>query len=107
MTTKILTTRIPVALYSALCRDAGELGIPVAAYVRRLVEREHEASQISNLRHELLARLDQLVQQHQQPRTTDREFRNEVLLLCRAIAAHLNPQLVAQVHARISQSFKG
>lgn len=98
MTTKILTVRIPAPVYSDLCASAAELGVPVAAHVRRLIEQEHQAEQISQLRHELLAKLDQLAPAAQ-PRSTSLD---EILLLCRATAAHLNPQLVSQVRARLT-----
>lgn len=98
MTTKILTVRIPAPVYSDLCASAAELGVPVAAHVRRLIEQEHQAEQISQLRHELLAKLDQLAPAAQ-PRSTSFD---EILLLCRATAAHLNPQLVSQVRARLT-----
>ncbi len=93
MTTKILTVRVPSPLYTSLCRDAGELGVPVSSHVRRLLEREHEAAQIDSLRRELLDRFEV-------PNTTSQS--EEVLLLCRAVAAHLNPQLVAQVRAKLA-----
>lgn len=96
MTTKILTVRVPSPLYATLCRDAGELGVPVSSHVRRLLEREHEVEQIDNLRRELLDRLEVLT-----GRTTT-SHGEEVVLLCRAVAAHLNPQLVAQVRSRLA-----
>ncbi|MCB5207711.1 hypothetical protein [Methylovorus mays] len=99
MTTKILTLRVPRLLYNTLCRDAGESGISVSAHARRLIEREHEAEQIDDLRRELLGRLDGLAWPDRQIATTG----EEVLLLCRAIAAHLNPQLVAQARAKLTQ----
>lgn len=95
MTTKILTVRVPSPLYTTLCRDAGELGVPVSSHVRRLLEREHEAVQIDSLRRELLGRLD--------GRNTTSQS-EEVLLLCRAMAAHLSPQLVTQVRAKIAST---
>nr|WP_315467650.1 hypothetical protein [uncultured Undibacterium sp.] len=100
MTTKILTIRIPAPVYSTLCASAAELGVPVSAHVRRLIEHEHQAGQISQLRHELLAKLDQLTL----PPANNAEPTmglEEILLLSRAIAAHLNPQLVAQVRAKL------
>lgn len=103
MTTKILTFRIPLQIYSSLCISAAELGVPVSAHVRRLVEQEHQAEQIRQLRTELFARLDQLTaasaaaQSLATPSSLD-----EVLLLTRATAAHLNPHLVAQVRAKLA-----
>lgn len=99
MTTKILTVRVPSPLYSALCQDAGETGVPVSAHIRRLLERENDAQQIDALRRELLARIDNMAGQRIVPSPAS----DEVLLLCRAVAAHLNPQLVAQVRARLAQ----
>ena len=99
MTTKILTVRIPAPIYSDLCTSAAELGVPVAAHVRRLIEQEHQAEQISQLRRELLAKLEQCAPPAPQPRSTSLD---EILLLCRATAAHLNPQLVSQVRARLA-----
>ena len=99
MTTKILTIRVPSPVYATLCRDAGELGVPISAHVRRLIERENDSAQLDNIRRELLNRLDDLAVQRPQASTgTD-----EMLLLCRAVAAHLNPQLVAQVRAKLAQ----
>lgn len=99
MTTKILTVRVPSPLYSALCQDAGEIGVPVSAHIRRLLERENDAQQIDTLRRELLSRIDNLAGQRMAPSPAN----DEVLLLCRAVAAHLNPQLVTQVRARLAQ----
>lgn len=99
MTTKILTVRLPSPLYAALCRDAGELGVPVAAHARRLIERESDAQQLDALRRELLGRLDHLAAQRMAPSPDD----VEVLHLCRAIATHLNAQLVAQVRSKLNQ----
>lgn len=100
MTTRILTVRIPAPVYSELCTNAAELGVPVSAHVRRLIEQEHQATQISLLRNELLARLDNL---SLAAPTSARPcpVLDEILLLSRATAAHLNPQLVAQVRAKL------
>ena len=100
MTTKILTVRVPSSLYSSLCQAAGELGVPISAHVRRLVERENDALQIAALREELLARLDRLAVPALPVASPPSHA--EVLLLCRAVAAHLHPQLVAQVHAKLA-----
>ncbi len=99
MTTKILTVRLPSPLYAALCRDAGELGVPVAAHLRRLLERESDAEQLDGLRRELLGRLDALAAQSVRPAAPS----DELLLLCRGIAAEVQPQLVAQVRAKLAQ----
>jgi hypothetical protein len=99
MTTKILTVRIPSPLYSTLCADAGEIGVPVSSHIRRLLERENDAQQIVQLRSELLARIDNLCRQQPLPP----QGIEEILLLSRAIAAHLSPQLVSQVRARLAQ----
>lgn len=101
MTTKILTFRIPVPIYSSLCVSAAELGVPVSAHVRRLVEQEHQAEQIRQLRSELLAKLDQLTPAAGQTAAPSPAL-DEILLLSRATAAHLNPQLVAQVRAKLA-----
>ena len=103
MTTKILTVRVSSAQYSALSSDAGELGVSISAHIRRLVEREHQSGQLTELRGELLARLDGLAASHPQPAAPLTTTGDEVLLLCRAVAAHLNPQLVAQVRAKLTQ----
>ena len=100
MTTKILTIRVPTPIYSTLCTSAAELGVPVSAHVRRLIEHEHHAEQIGQLRHELLAKLEQLTLQPTNNAAPTLGL-EEVLLLSRAIAAHLNPQLVAQVRAKL------
>lgn len=99
MTTKILTVRLPATLYSTLCREAGEVGVSISAYARRVIERESDAQQLDELRRELLARLDALAA----PTTQATQASPELLLLCRGIAAHLNPQLVTQVRARLAQ----
>ncbi|MYM26571.1 hypothetical protein GTP46_28500 [Duganella sp. FT135W] len=99
MTTKVLTFRISMPVYADLCATAAELGVPVAAHVRRLIEREHQAEQITQLRSELLAKLEQLT-----PATTQPRFPalDEILLLSRATASHLNAQIVAQVRAKLA-----
>lgn len=104
MTTKILTVRVPAPLYSALCQAAGELGLPVGAHLRRLLERENDSQQLAALRAELLERMDCLAVPSLQSTPTGTV---ETLLLCRAIGAHLNPQLVAQVRARLTQVQEG
>ena len=100
MTTKILTIRVPAPVYSGLCSAAAECGVPVSAYVRRLIEQEHQAEQVTQLRTELLARLDRMTPTTA-PAPVPSPALDETLLLSRAIAAHLNPQLVAQVRARL------
>lgn len=104
MTTKILTVRVPSPLYSSLCQAAGELGVPVGAHLRRLLERENDSQQLAALRIELLERMDRLAVPSL-PSTTAGTM--ETLLLCRAIGAHLNPQLVAQVRARLTLAQEG
>lgn len=100
MTTKIVTLRVPSPLYSSLCQAAGELGVPISAHMRRLLEREHDALQLAALRAELLSRLDRLAVPA--PPAASHQAQAEVLLLCRAVATHLNPQLVAQVRAQLT-----
>lgn len=100
MTTKILTVRVPSPLYASLCQAAGELGVPISAHVRRQLERENDALQLAALRDELLSRLDRLAVPGLPPAASPSSA--EVLLLCRAVAAHLNPQLVAQVRAKLA-----
>ena len=100
MTTKILTVRVPSPLYASLCQAAGELGVPISAHVRRQLERENDAHQLAALREELLARLDRLAVSVL-PAASAPSYA-EVLLLCRAVAAYLNPQLVAQVRAKLA-----
>jgi len=106
MTTKILAIRVPAPIYSELCSYAAELGVPVSAYVRRLIEQEHQAEQVRQLRTELLARLDQMDSAALQPATPSPAL-DEILLLVRATAAHLNPHLVAQVRAKIANQQPG
>ena len=101
MTTKILTFRVPASLYSDLCTSAAELGIPVSAHIRRLIEQENQSEQVSHLHVELLARLDSLATAHRPSIQVPHPGFEEILQLCRAIAAHLSPQLVAQVRAKL------
>lgn len=96
MTTKTLTVRIPVPVYSNLCQEAGELGVPLASHVRRLLERESEMHHIEQLHQEILAKVAALGP------AAATEAPAELLHLARAIAAHLNPQLVAQVQAKLA-----
>lgn len=103
MTTKVLTVRVPSPLYSALCTNAAETGVSVSAYVRRLVENEHQVEQIEQLRAELLTKLDQSAP----VAPIASPLLDEILLLARGIAAHLNPQLVAQVRARLATQQQG
>jgi hypothetical protein len=106
MTTKILSLRVSAPVYSELCSNAAELGVPVSAHVRRLIEQEHQAQQVAQLRTELLARLDQMSSALPQA-VAPSPAMDEVLLLMRAIAAHLNPHLVAQVRARLAALQQG
>ena len=99
MTTKILTVRVPSSLYTSLCDAAGEAGMPISAYVRRQLERENDGLQLAALRVELLARLDSFALASAPVAATAHHA--EVLLLCRAVAAHLNPQMVVQVRAKL------
>ena len=99
MTTKILTVRVPSALYTSLCEAAGEAGMPISALVRRQLERENDALQLAALLGELLSRLDMLALASAPVAATASD--GEVLLLCRAVAAHLNPQMVVQVRAKL------
>lgn len=101
MTTKILTIRVPAPVYSGLCASAAECGVPISAHVRRLIEQEHQAEQVAQLRSELLARLDRMTPTAA-PAPVPSPVLNEILLLSRATAAHLNPQLVAQVRAKLA-----
>ncbi|MDA8384315.1 MAG: hypothetical protein M0037_14905, partial [Betaproteobacteria bacterium] len=61
--------------------------------------REIDAQQIDTLRRELLSRIDDLAGKRMAPFPAS----EETLHLCRAVAAHLNPQLVAQVRAKLAQ----
>lgn len=102
MTTKILTFRVPVPIYSSLCSCAAEKGVSVSAYIRRLLEEQHQADQVNQLRLELLARFESLISALVPSQAPNSE-NEEILLLSRAIAAHLSPQLVSQVRARLTK----
>ena len=102
MTTKVLTVRIPALVYSTLCQEAGELGVPIASHVRRLIEREHEVHQIDELRREIVAKLAELAPATNAGAPSTAATLEEILLLAREIAAHANPQLVSQVHAKLA-----
>jgi hypothetical protein len=106
MTTKILTFRVPLPTYSALCASAAELGIPISNHIRRLIEQEHQADQVTQLRLELLNRLDHMTLTSPLLPQQSTEI-NEILLLSRATASHLNPQLVAQVRAKLAAPQQG
>lgn len=101
MTTKIMTIRLPLDLYSGLCGAAGEAGISVSAHARALIEREHHADAITRLREELLQRLDQIPQSFSTSSLRAQRVQAEILLFARAIAADRNPQIVQQVQARL------
>lgn len=104
MTTKIMTFRVPASVYSGLCANAAELGVSVSAHVRRLIEQEHHAEQVELLRTDLFERLDQLAKTpapSPAPSPVSPAL-EEILLLSRATAAHLNPQLVAQVRIKLA-----
>lgn len=102
MTTKIMTVRLPLRLYSELCSAAGEAGIPISTHIRQLVEREHRSDAMENMRNELLQKLDGLSVGH--GKTSSDGMLMEILLLARAIAADRNPQLIRQVNASLAQS---
>jgi len=68
-----------------------------------LIERENDAQQIAMLRRELLNSIDNLSRQQTPPT----QVIEEILLLSRAVAAHLNPQLVSHVRARLAQQTTG
>jgi predicted DNA-binding ribbon-helix-helix protein len=106
MTTKILTIRVPAPVYSELCTNAAELGVPVSAHVRRLIEQGHQAQQVTQLRVEVLDRLNTLTSTAPQTAAPSPALA-EILLLARATAAHLNPQLVAQVRAKLATQLAG
>lgn len=106
MTTKILTIRVPAPVYSELCTNAAQLGVPISAHVRRLIEQEHQAEQVTQLRTELLDRLDKMILAALQTAAPS-PVMDEILLLSRATAAHLNPQLVAQVRAKLAAQQQG
>lgn len=95
-----MTVRIPAGTYSELCKCAAELGVSLSAHVKRLIEQEHRSEQVTLLRTELLSRLSKMG--GVAPASTSET--QEILLLCRAIAAHVNPQLVAQVRAKLNQN---
>ena len=99
MTTKILTLRVSTPIYSTLCKNAGEKGMPIAAYVRQLVERKNSTDQFDQMQKEILDRLDTVITHIR----TKPAAGPELLLLCRGIAAHISPQLVAQVRAKLAQ----
>jgi hypothetical protein len=101
MTSKVLTLRVPAPVYSRLCEQAGELGVPVSAHVRRVIERESEALGIEQLRREILEKLAE--REPSGPSAASSAVLDEVLLLAQGIAAHLHPQLVAQVKAKLGQ----
>jgi hypothetical protein len=106
MTTKILTIRIPSPVYSALCTSAAELGVTVSGHVRRLIEQEHQAEQVNLLRIELLSKLEHLSSASAHS-PIESPALAELVLLSRAIAAHLHPQLVSQVRAKLSSQQVG
>lgn len=101
MTTKILTVRIPLSLYSSLCSSAAEFGVPVSAHVRRVLENENQGEQAAQLQKEVLSRLDQM---NLPPSSYSAQslMLDELLLLNRAIAAHLHPQLVSRVQSKLA-----
>jgi hypothetical protein len=104
MTTKILTFRVPAPIYSDLCASAAELGIPLSAHIRNLIEQEQQANQVSMLRVELMAKLESLSVSIRPQSQVSPVLLEELLLLTRGTAAHLSPQLVAQVKAKLVNS---
>jgi len=75
--------------------------MPVAAHVRRLIEREHQAEQVALLRTEMVNRLDKIAMSKTLPISSNASI-DEILLLNRAIASHLSPQMVSQVRATLA-----
>lgn len=101
MTTKILTVRISLEQYSALCAASATAGLPIATHVRNLIEHEHQNIQFSIFKSELLSKLELLSAESQKSSCIIDLL--EIKLLCRSIASHLNPQLVTQVRAKLPQ----
>ncbi len=102
MTTKILTIRLPAPFYSDLCKQAAELGLSISSHVRHVLQEAHDANALNRLREDVLARLNDIGASRSQAPHTQSEI-VEILLLCRALAADRNPQIVAQVKVRLQQ----
>lgn len=102
MTTKTLTVRLPVNLYSYICDMAGEIGIPISTFIRSCIEKEHDISALDRMRCELLKRIDELNSNISDNGSNDNRS-TEMLYLLRAIAADRNPQIMQQVQARLNQ----
>tara|TARA_R110001592_G_scaffold141033_1_gene362282 strand:- start:7209 stop:7517 length:309 start_codon:yes stop_codon:yes gene_type:complete len=99
MTSKVLTFRVPSAVYRALTKEAAEQGVSASAHMRRLLERQLDEAQLEQLRSELITKLDLISQVN----TSDQAAWSEILQLSRAIASHLNPHIVSHVRAKLAQ----
>ena len=98
---KVLTIRIPVSVYSSLCNQAGESGVTVSAHARRLIEKEHDAESILDLRDELISKIEGLMPSTKQANDKLEVF--EMLLLLRELAADRNPQILQRVRMKVNE----
>jgi len=102
MTSKTLTVRLPVTLYSYVCDMAGEIGMPNSTFIRTCIEKEHDANAMERFRIELIHKFEELRTGIIQSSSSENNS-IEILYLLRALVADRNPQLIQNVQARLSQ----
>lgn len=109
MTTKILTFRVPNPVHAALAQAAAEAGIPLAAYLRMLVEAQNNTNQLTTMRDEIIDRLDSMALAAVPTNEALASDLNtaETLLLCREIGKYVDPQMLVNVRARLASIQSG
>ena len=98
MASKIITLRLPRTTYELLAKAAAVAGLPLSVYVRGRIDSAELSANIELLRSAVLNAVSESA-----PRPGG-QTGPELLLLARAIAAHLNPRIPQEVAARLRAS---
>ena len=97
MASKIVTLRLPKSTYNILSSAAAVAGLPLSVFVRSKIDRAEVAASLDNL----TAEIQKVAANHRAPSQVTRSREREILLLLRAAAAHLNPQIPSAVAAKL------
>ena len=97
MASKIVTLRLPKTTYDILSSAAAVAGLPLSVFVRSKIDRAEVAASLDNL----TAEVQKVAADHRTPPQVTRSQEREILLLLRATAAHLNPQIPSTVAAKL------